>query len=110
MPSTLADVRLLEGSPFKNAMDRDAAYLLTIEPDRLLHRFYSNAGLKPKAEVYGGWESDGLGPYAGHYLSACAMMYVQVPGISGLRNAPIISCLSWLSVSRRGRLVMWCHS
>lgn len=78
----LADVRLLEGSPFKNAMDRDAAYLLTIEPDRLLHRFYSNAGLKPKAEVYGGWESDGLsGHTLGHYLSACAMMYASTGDI-----------------------------
>ncbi len=41
----LRDVRLLDGSPFKNAMDRDAAYMLRIEPKRLLHRFYENAGL-----------------------------------------------------------------
>jgi len=72
----LKDVRLLDGSPFKNAMDKDAAYLLTLEPDRLLHRFHANAGLPTKAEVYGGWESDGLsGHTLGHYLSACAMMY-----------------------------------
>lgn len=74
----LRDVRLLEGSPFKNAMDKDAAYLLTLEPDRLLHRFHANAGLPTKAEVYGGWESDGLsGHTLGHYLSACAMMYAS---------------------------------
>jgi DUF1680 family protein len=74
----LNDVRLLDGSPFKNAMDKDAAYLLTIEPDRLLHRFHINSGLQPKAEVYGGWESDGLsGHTLGHYLSACAMMYAS---------------------------------
>jgi hypothetical protein len=36
----LRDLRLLEGSPFKNAMDKDAAYLLQVEPGRLLHRFY----------------------------------------------------------------------
>ncbi len=78
----LKDVRLLEGSPFKNAMDKDAAYLLTIEPDRLLHRFFVNSGLKPKAEVYGGWESDGLsGHTLGHYLSACAMMYASTGDI-----------------------------
>jgi hypothetical protein len=53
----LKDVRLLHGSPFKNAMDKDAAYLLLIEPNRLLHRFYKNAGLPTKGEVYGGWES-----------------------------------------------------
>lgn len=74
----LSDVRLLDGSPFKNAMDKDAAYLLTLEPDRLLHRFHANAGLPTKAEVYGGWESDGLsGHTLGHYLSACAMMYAS---------------------------------
>jgi DUF1680 family protein len=72
----LRDVRLLDGSPFKNAMEKDAAYLLTIEPDRLLHRFHKNAGLPVKGEVYGGWESEGLsGHTMGHYLSACAMMY-----------------------------------
>lgn len=74
----LKDVRLLDGSPFKNAMDKDFAYLLTLEPDRLLHRFHANAGLPTKAEVYGGWESDGLsGHTLGHYLSACAMMYAS---------------------------------
>lgn len=74
----LKDVRLLDGSPFKNAMDKDAAYLLTLEPNRLLHRFYANAGLPTKGDVYGGWESDGLsGHTLGHYLSACAMMYAS---------------------------------
>lgn len=74
----LKDVRLLDGSPFKNAMDKDFAYLLTLEPDRLLHRFHANAGLPTKGEVYGGWESDGLsGHTLGHYLSACAMMYAS---------------------------------
>jgi len=72
----LRDVSLLEGSLFKNAMDRDAAYVLLISPDRLLHRFHANAGLPAKGEVYGGWESEGLsGHTLGHYLSACAMFY-----------------------------------
>src|SRR5690349_1223944 len=61
----LGDVRLLDGSPFKHAMDKDAAYLLLLEPDRLLHRFHLHAGLPVKAEIYGGWESDGL---SGHTL------------------------------------------
>ena len=72
----LKDVKLLDGSPFKNAMEKDAAYLLVIEPDRLLHRFYKNAGLPTKGEIYGGWESGGLsGHTLGHYLSACALFY-----------------------------------
>jgi DUF1680 family protein len=72
----LKDVKLLDGSPFKNAMEKDAAYLLVIEPDRLLFRFYQNAGLPTKGKIYGGWESEGLsGHTLGHYLSACAMFY-----------------------------------
>lgn len=78
----IKDVRLLEGSPFKNAMDKDAAYLLLLEPNRLLHRFYKNAGLPTKGDVYGGWESEGLsGHTLGHYLSACAMMYASTGDI-----------------------------
>ncbi len=74
----LRDVKLLNGSPFKNAMDKDAAYLLEIEPNRLLYRFYKNAHLPVKDSVYGGWESEGLsGHTLGHYLSACAMMYIS---------------------------------
>jgi len=72
---SLKDVRLLDG-PFKRAMDLDAQYLLDLEPDRLLSRFREYAGLEPKAEIYGGWESRGVsGHILGHYLSACAMMY-----------------------------------
>ena len=41
---SLKDVKLLDGSPFENAMEKDGAYLLVIEPDRLLFRFYQNAG------------------------------------------------------------------
>jgi uncharacterized protein len=71
----LKDVRLLE-SPFKQAMEADAQYLLKIEPDRLLSDFRAHAGLEPKAQRYGGWESSGLaGHTLGHYLSACSMEY-----------------------------------
>ena len=55
----LRDVKLLDGSPFKNAMDKDAAYLLVLKPDRLLYRFYQNAGLPIKDSIYGGWENQG---------------------------------------------------
>ncbi len=73
----LSDVKLLGESPFKNAMDKDAAYLLEIEPNRLLHRFYANAGLPTKGDVYGGWESEGVSGHSmGHYLSAMSIFYV----------------------------------
>jgi hypothetical protein len=74
-PFSIKDVRLLDG-PFKQAMEADARYLLTIEPDRLLSDFSVHAGLSPKGEKYGGWESSGLaGHTLGHYLSACSMEY-----------------------------------
>ena len=78
----LKDVKLLDGSPFKNAMEKDAAYLLVIEPDRLLYRFYKNAGLPAKGEIYGGWESEGLsGHTLGHYLSACSLFFSNTANI-----------------------------
>ncbi len=71
----LADVKIT-GGLFKNAMDKDIAYLLSIEPNRLLHRFHANAGLPVKGDIYGGWESEGLsGHTLGHYLSAISMAY-----------------------------------
>ncbi|NLV41175.1 MAG: hypothetical protein GXY15_08090 [Candidatus Hydrogenedentes bacterium] len=68
------EVRLLDG-PFRHAQDLGAAYLLSLEPDRLLAGFRKEAGLPEKAEAYGGWERQGVaGHSAGHYLSACAFM------------------------------------
>jgi len=79
----LANVRLLDG-PFLHAQQLDEKYLRQLEPDRLLHNFRVNAGLEPKAPVYGGWES--VQPWIdirchghtlGHYLSAVAMMHAS---------------------------------
>ncbi len=76
-PFELKDVRLTD-SPFKRAMEIDQAYLLKLEPDRLLSGYRSEAGLAPKAAKYGGWESGGVaGHILGHYLSACAEMYAS---------------------------------
>lgn len=74
---SLNQVKLLE-SPFQKAMSLDSAYLMALNPDRLLYRFYQNAHLPVKDSVYGGWESEGLsGHTLGHYLSALSMMYVS---------------------------------
>lgn len=77
----MADVTLGEG-PFLAAQRRTEAYLLTLQPDRMLHNFRVNAGLQPKAPVYGGWESEKMwadinchGHTLGHYLSACALAF-----------------------------------
>lgn len=71
----LNEVKLLDG-PFSHAMELDMKTLLTYEPDRLLSRFFTEAGLKPRAEHYMGWENETLAGHSlGHYLSACSMMY-----------------------------------
>ena len=75
----LSDVRLLDG-PFLDAMKLDCAYLLSLDPNRLLHTFRITAGLPTSARPYGGWESPGgelRGHSMGHYLSACAFMYAS---------------------------------
>lgn len=76
-PFPLSDVRLL-GGPWLQNEKATAAYLLEIEPDRLLHSFREHSGLKPKGEIYGGWENSGLaGHTLGHYLTACAQEYAE---------------------------------
>lgn len=75
LPFKLNQVELLE-SPFREAMELDAKVLLKLEPDRLLHNFRQNAGLKPKGEAYGGWEAQGIaGHTLGHYLSALSLHF-----------------------------------
>ncbi|MBN1123848.1 MAG: glycoside hydrolase family 127 protein [Sedimentisphaerales bacterium] len=70
----LKNVRLLE-SPFSEAVQANRQYLLAHNADRLLAPFRREAGLKPKAQPYGNWESIGLdGHTAGHYLSAISLM------------------------------------
>jgi uncharacterized protein len=75
----LQEVRLLDG-PFKHAMDLDHQYLLSLDPDRLLHTFRLNAGLPSNARPLGGWEEPRCelrGHFVGHYLSACGLMYAS---------------------------------
>ena len=75
LPFDLKDVKLLDG-PFKHATELNIKSLLSYNPDRLLAGFRTEAGLKPKAEAYGGWEAMTLAGHSlGHHLSACALMY-----------------------------------
>jgi DUF1680 family protein len=76
------DAVRLGAGPFLHAQKLNEAYLLQLEPDRMLHNFRVNAGLQPKAPVYGGWES--VEPWIeirchghtlGHYLTAAACAF-----------------------------------
>lgn len=98
----LKDVSLLE-SPFKQAMRVDEAYLLTIEPDRLLSSFRAHSGLKPKGKMYEGWESSGLaGHTLGHYLSAISMHYASTRNPEFLKRVNyIVAQLNECQVARK---------
>jgi DUF1680 family protein len=76
-PLPLNHVRLT-GGPLKAAQEADGKYLLELQPDRMLAFLRQRAGLKPKAEGYGGWDGPGrnlTGHIAGHYLSAVSLMW-----------------------------------
>ncbi len=76
-PLPLDAVRLT-GGPLKHAQEMDAAYLLELDPDRMLAYYRERAGLTRKAEPYGGWDGGGrnlTGHIGGHYLSAVSLMW-----------------------------------
>ncbi len=91
-PFALTDVRLLDG-PFKQAMQLDAQYLLSLEPDRLLHNFRITAGLPSTATPLGGWEAPDVelrGHAVGHYMSALALMYAATGDPQFKRRADLM--------------------
>lgn len=52
-------------------------YLYQLDPERLLHNFRVNAGIKSDAKPLDGWEAPYIGlrgHFTGHYLSACASL------------------------------------
>ena len=85
----LSQVRLT-GGPLRAQQEQNREYLLRLDPDRLLSRFRLEAGLKPKAEPYNGWESpknwlDLAGHILGFYMAGAAMT-VEATGDEELRR------------------------
>ena len=80
----LSEVNLLPGR-FRENLQRDSAWMMSIPTDRLLHSFYNNSGVWGGREggymtvkKLGGWESldcELRGHTTGHILSALALMY-----------------------------------
>ncbi|MDB4913978.1 MAG: hypothetical protein JWM95_1622 [Gemmatimonadetes bacterium] len=76
LPFALSQVRLRAGIQH-TALMKNRAFMMDMDPDRLLHTFRINAGLVSKAKPIGGWEApenELRGHFTGHYLSACALM------------------------------------
>src|SRR5215468_203681 len=79
-PLPLPRVRLLPG-PFLEAVERNRLYVMSLDPDRLLHMFRVTAGLPSTAAPLGGWEqpeNELRGHFVGHYLSACALLHAAL--------------------------------
>ncbi|WNO53407.1 glycoside hydrolase family 127 protein [Stakelama saccharophila] len=101
-PLPLSAVRLLP-SDYATAVEVNRGYLMRLVPDRLLHNFRLYAGLKPKGEVYGGWESDTIaGHTLGHYLSALALMHAQTGDAEACERANYIVDELALAQDKRG--------
>lgn len=65
----------LKPSPFADAMAANRRYLLSLDPERLLHNFYLSAGLAPTAPLYGGWEKESIAGHSmGHWMSAASLV------------------------------------
>ena len=62
-----------------NAFEKEIAYLLSFDSERLLAGFRDNAGLSTNgASRYDGWENSLIGGHTvGHYMSAIAQAYVN---------------------------------
>ncbi len=91
-PLPLNAVRLT-GGPLKHAQDLDAAYLLALDPDRMLAFYRKRASLPQKAEGYAGWDADGrqlTGHIAGHHLSAVSLMWTATGDVRFKQRADYI--------------------
>nr|WP_232834197.1 MULTISPECIES: glycoside hydrolase family 127 protein [unclassified Sphingomonas] len=98
----LAAVRL-RPSDYATAAGVNRTYLLRLQPDRLLHNFRKYAGLAPKADIYGGWESDTIaGHTLGHYLSALVLTWQQTGDAEMRRRADYIVDELALCQAKRG--------
>ena len=75
----LGDVKLLD-SRFKDNMERNAKWMLSINNASLLHTWRLNAGIASNARPLGGWEAPNCelrGHSMGHLLSGLALMFAS---------------------------------
>ncbi|WP_127473166.1 beta-L-arabinofuranosidase domain-containing protein [Microbacterium sulfonylureivorans] len=70
---------LLEDPYLMNSNEKMIEYLLSLDPERFLYSFYTQAGLPTTAQPYGGWERTSgtrfQGHFFGHYISALSQSY-----------------------------------
>ena len=62
----LSDIRLSEGSYFKEMQDLHLDYLLSLDPERLLNNVLRGGDIPTTAENYGGWQHDSGNGFSMH--------------------------------------------
>ena len=97
-------VELLD-SPFRANQARNTAYLLFLDPERMLRSFRLNYAQPAIAEPLGGWEkptSQIRGHVTGHLLSALALTYANTGNDAALaRGRYLVSQLAALQARAR---------
>jgi uncharacterized protein len=100
----LHDVTLL-ASPFSQNQQRNTAYLLFLDPERMLRSFRLNYGLTSAAQPCGGWErpvSQVRGHTTGHLLSGLALTYANTGNDEALaRGRYLVGQLAMLQARAR---------
>jgi uncharacterized protein len=95
-PFPMSQVRLLPRSVFHDALEWNRGYMTRLAADRLLYTFRVNAGLPMgSAKPLGGWEqpengrrsSELRGHFAGHFLSASALLYASTGDVDAKSKA-----------------------
>jgi uncharacterized protein len=93
----LEDIKLLD-SPFKETVERNGKWLLTMDINRLLHSFRINAGIRTQAKSLDGWEkldTEVRGHTLGHVMSGLALMYATTGNVAYKnRGDSIVKALS----------------
>jgi DUF1680 family protein len=96
VPFPMSQVRLLPRSVFHDALEWNRGYMARLAADRLLYTFRANAGLPVgPAKPLGGWEqpengrrsSEVRGHFAGHFLSASALLYASTGDVDAKSKA-----------------------
>ena len=91
-----------------NALEKEIAYLLEFDADRLLAGFRETAGIDMHGAVrYKGWESYLIGGHTlGHYLTACAQGYAG-GNITDAQRDGLYKMMTTLNKSARDAMVKY---
>lgn len=98
---------MLEDPYLVNGNVKMIEYLVSLDPERFLYSFYTQAGLPTSAQPYGGWERTSgtrfQGHFFGHYISALSQAYATTtdPEIKAQLLAKLTTAIDGLDRAQR---------